>query len=83
MMKHNVLILLLSYFTRQATCKYLSIRNSSHESKLRTAVSLNSCSLADYWHMPFLKQTIKNPNKAKDGKGVSRKNNHRILDNEM
>lgn len=61
-------LLLFSYFTRQATCKYLSIRNRSHESKFWTAVPLNSGSLADEWHMPFLKQTIKSPNKAKDEK---------------
>lgn len=59
-------LLLLSYFTRQLPAKYLSIRNSSHESKFWTTVPLNWCSLTDCWHMRFLKQTIKSPNKAKD-----------------
>lgn len=52
-------LLLLSYFTRQATCKYLSSRNRSYESKFWTAVPLNSCSLADKWHMPFSSKPLK------------------------
>lgn len=62
----NIMSSLLFFFflTRQATCKWLSIRNRSHESKFWTAVPLNVCSQANKWHMPFLKQNIKSPNKS-------------------
>lgn len=60
-------LLLLSNFTRQATCKYLSIRNISWIQILHSS-SFKFMFTGRQMAYDFLKQTIKSPNKAKDEK---------------